>query len=651
MLTAGTWVKACALSFLFVPAFAQISPGPLSQAHQSLEGSTKCATCHNFGLGTRGLKCLDCHGEIRRRVEEHTGYHARAYNVSTTQTDCARCHLEHNGRQFPLTRLDPKKFEHGRLTGFILEGKHAQLTCEQCHNASHIPASAHVEIKIKDLKKTFLGLGKECQNCHQDPHTGQLSNECLRCHNQDAWKPAQGFSHSRTAFPLTGLHEKVTCLQCHGPKPGDNVAHYKGLAFANCQNCHADPHRGAFQNASFQGSCQTCHSTAGWKSILPTGGFDHNKTKFPLHGKHAETTCSQCHKNNDFHAPVEHALCVNCHEDIHRGQFAGRAAGADCGACHNEVSFKPSLFTRETHQQSAFKLEGKHFKLGCDQCHQPAGKEAAYKLRKSLCVDCHADPHGGEFRSAPYDNRCELCHTQEAFRPSTFNLSRHAKAKFTLVNAHSAVLCADCHKPLATVNNSSAAHVAGSPPPAVRQYHFADLTCTGCHMDPHSTKQSCEACHNTRNWKELRSFDHASTKFPLEGAHQSALCAACHNPPAATSSVSARSAKGTVDFSHTPKQCFECHEDIHGGQFMTPGSEKDCSSCHSISKWGAASFDHSKTEYRLDGAHRLVRCAQCHAQQKEIDGRVVRIYRGAPKNCEGCHAANSPALNGKKNAQ
>ena len=77
-------------------------------------------------------------------------------------------------------------------------------------------------------------------------------------------------------------------------------------------------------------------------------------------------------------------------------------------------------------------------------------------------------------------------------------------------------------------------------------------------------------------------------------------------------------------------------------------SEKDCSSCHSISKWSAASFDHSKTDYPLDGAHSMVRCAQCHMQQKEIDGRVIRIYRGTPKNCEGCHASNSPELNGKK---
>jgi len=89
-------------------AFAQISPGPLSRAHQQLEGVTKCSTCHDFGAGDRRLKCLECHAEIQRRIAAHTGYHAKAYNVSPTEIDCARCHLEHNGQKFPLTRLDRK---------------------------------------------------------------------------------------------------------------------------------------------------------------------------------------------------------------------------------------------------------------------------------------------------------------------------------------------------------------------------------------------------------------------------------------------------------------------------------------------------------------------------------------------------------------
>src|SRR5581483_9768063 len=88
--------------WLCLTASAQISPGPLSRAHQQLEGVTKCASCHDFGHGSRSFKCLECHAEIRRRVEAHAGYHGRAYKVTAEQADCARCHMEHNGQAFAL---------------------------------------------------------------------------------------------------------------------------------------------------------------------------------------------------------------------------------------------------------------------------------------------------------------------------------------------------------------------------------------------------------------------------------------------------------------------------------------------------------------------------------------------------------------------
>jgi hypothetical protein len=136
--------------------YPQISPGSISPFHQSLEGATKCVTCHNFGLANRSLKCLDCHVEIGPRMEERSGYHARVYNRSPTQTDCAYCHMEHNGRQFPFTKLDRKKFDHRGSTGFVLEGKHAQSTCEQRHNVSHIPAAACGRDQNQSLNKTYL---------------------------------------------------------------------------------------------------------------------------------------------------------------------------------------------------------------------------------------------------------------------------------------------------------------------------------------------------------------------------------------------------------------------------------------------------------------------------------------------------------------
>jgi hypothetical protein len=65
------------LLMVCVPAQGQISPGPLSKAHQSLNGTTQCASCHQFGTSTPTFKCLDCHKEIARLLSENVGYHAR----------------------------------------------------------------------------------------------------------------------------------------------------------------------------------------------------------------------------------------------------------------------------------------------------------------------------------------------------------------------------------------------------------------------------------------------------------------------------------------------------------------------------------------------------------------------------------------------
>jgi Class III cytochrome C family len=97
------WVSLFALGLfaLFTPSLAQISPGSLSKPHQSLNGATNCTSCHKFG-GQAALKCLDCHNEISSRVSAHKGLHA-TYNIPPgSSRECARCHSEHNGEDFPL---------------------------------------------------------------------------------------------------------------------------------------------------------------------------------------------------------------------------------------------------------------------------------------------------------------------------------------------------------------------------------------------------------------------------------------------------------------------------------------------------------------------------------------------------------------------
>jgi cytochrome c7-like protein len=602
---------------------------------------SKCASCHMLGAGAHGLKCLECHAEIRRRVAAKAGYHAQSYKNTIGETDCARCHKEHKGHAATLISLERNNFDHLAQTGFRLEGKHRAQKCENCHTAKKIAASSRPEIKLKDVNRSFLGLRRECTSCHEDQHRGQVGAECTRCHTQEAWKPASGFDHSRAAFVLTGLHQTVSCQKCHAPRPGSKSVQFKGLAFSGCQNCHTDPHRGAFQEVKFRGSCDSCHNTNGWKNNHPASGFNHSTTKFPLSGKHGETACFKCHKGTDFRRPIAHERCRDCHEDPHKAQFAARVAGSDCAACHSDTHFKPSRFDRETHKLSAFPLEAKHEPLACARCHQPEGRDAVYVTRKLICSACHADQHGGEFALAPHANKCDDCHTQTGFKASTFSVARHAQTQFALTGKHASVDCGGCHKPLAPAVVAAAlakdgkAVVKCAGPP--HQYRFAARTCNSCHTDPHQTKLPCENCHTAQQWKEVRTFDHSSAKFKIEGAHQEVKCIQCHKPFAAAGSNPAKVV--APGFSKTPGECTACHsaKDPHGGQFSRGGRVEDCSSCHTMMRWKMENFDHDKTVMPLDRAHRHVACEKCHKDQTGADAKMIRVFRDTPKECVKCH--------------
>jgi hypothetical protein len=619
-------------------ARAQISPGPLAKAHESLSGVLNCTKCHDLGARDVKFKCLDCHTEIRDRLAQNRGMHAVWVPRNGTSKDCVQCHSDHNGVDFQMTRWQPSReaLDH-RQTGFPLTGKHANLRCEQCHNAQEIPPAGRTGIQVKDLNRTYLGLTQACSGCHEDVHRGQLSANCAQCHNAEAWKPTPGFNHATTKYPLTGAHATVACAKCH-PSVTDlrtSVANlkpfvkYTGLSFATCTGCHADPHKGAFK-----GTCESCHNTSNWKQVAQLEGFDHDKTAYPLVGKHRAVACSDCHNKGDFKTPVAFAKCTDCHADYHRNQFLTRAVLEDCVDCHTVSGFKPSTFGVKEHAASKYPLEGKHAEVKCDECHIPKGKDTLFRITQTQCISCHEDVHKGQFTAVPYQNRCEECHSVAEFRPAHFTLARHQQTGFPLTGGHLAVPCAQCHQeqPRASV--------------IPVKYRFEDRSCTACHNDPHSgqfreqmearrpdgSPAGCEACHTTVQWKELRGFDHARTRFPLLGAHRGVACVDCHRPPNFERTLD------HVNFRELPLQCSGCHNDPHAGQFAGRRDVMECSSCHNDNRWKPADFDHdSRTSFSLQGAHQNVPCEGCHKLTRMVEGHAVVFYKPTPTKCVDCH--------------
>ena len=329
-------------------AWGQLSPGPMSKAHKTLSGPTKCTSCHSVSTGGREFRCLGCHSEIRERLSARRGAHPTFVKAVRDQQECVRCHSEHNGPNFVPIRwdVDVKEFDHGK-TGYLLEGGHRGLDCRKCHTPKNIGAAERRKLVVKDLTRTYLGLSRECLNCHGDQHRGQLATDCLKCHTPSHWKPASQFDHAQAKFDLTGAHKKLTCDKCH-QKVAElgQTTRYKGLAFQTCDGCHKDPHRTAFA-----APCKSCHSEEGWKPARTVASqFDHAKTAYPLAGKHAGLVCAKCHATSNFKQPVAHTRCMDCHKtDIHRGQFASRADGGDCSACHVVTGFKPATFNVASH--------------------------------------------------------------------------------------------------------------------------------------------------------------------------------------------------------------------------------------------------------------------------------------------------------------
>jgi len=562
----GTWLIP-AIIFLFInPARAQLSPGELSRPHAHLEGITACANCHQLGRREVGARCLDCHVEIKAMRDGGPGLHS-----GEDYGECVDCHNEHHGRDFELVYWPDGRlnFKHDVL-GYELTGAHRELECRRCHNVRNVVDPKRLRRWNKEFDRTYLGLDRACASCHHDPHAGALTGgprqrTCAGCHDTGHWKPATGFDHDRSTFPLTGRHEQVDCVKCHRTRGepvtvGDAkvaVAVFTPQEHASCTACHRDPHAGTLGP-----NCSQCHTTEGWLRINGEA-FDHGRTRYPLEGRHA---------------------------------------GVACAGCHDQGRKKPEF---------------------------------------AACRDCHRDAHDGARLSRPNLTVCEDCHSVDGFRPARYTLARHGSSAFPLTGAHRATPCFACHEPLASDAPSKSVYAKA---PDLAPGHAA---CTDCHRDPHlgqtarvrdpAGETGCAACHGEDTWRRPR-FDHAVTRFELDGAHARVDCRNCHKPLR-------RDGEFELTFKNTALDCAGCHNDPHRGQFTErhslPTGQVDCAHCHVTTDWFAEKFDHEKdSRFPLRGAHEKVACGTCHIPGPEDGGRMVR-FKPLPVDCRSCHG-NDP---------
>jgi hypothetical protein len=369
---------------------------------------TACVSCHRKDdkhKGRFGPKCESCHGaadwksttfdhdrdthfalRFKHRTARceacHTGFLFR----DKAETACASCHRKDDKHKGTLgarcgdchdeqswTRA---KFDHAK-TRFPLAGKHADAKCGLCHRNS----------------TSFHDTPLDCLSCHRkdDKHKGRFGAKCETCHGDATWKRLR-FVHDRdTKYPLRGAHRTTRCELCH-------VADlYRDKAPTECIGCHRkdDKHAGQLGR-----DCAACHVEDDWKRVA---SFDHDRTRFPLLGRHAGLDCRKCHATPAFKDAKSD--CYSCHrkDDRHHGGL-----GAKCDSCHNARDWRAWDFNHG--RRTRFALDGGHARIACEACHRP-GAPGAPRLAMA-CGSCHEkdDVHEGRFGRA-----CERCHETTKF--------------------------------------------------------------------------------------------------------------------------------------------------------------------------------------------------------------------------------------------
>lgn len=437
----GTGILAALITALAIAGYAYArggliyNPGPLNaQKGEVLGGVTShadiggdCEACHTapWDSAVMADRCAACHVGIATQMKDVASMHGTMLH-DNPDLGCRHCHPEHRGADASLTEMDDAAFPH-EVVGFSLNGHPLTAarepfnchdchtdnistfdpkTCDTCHRQMDLAymtahtlsfggaclachdgvdrfdesfdhnvfsfklRGKHIGLACDKCHFTARGLGdftvtlQDCYSCHhnEDPHEARYGLSCADCHTEDGWTPAT-FDHSLSAFKLEGEHAEVACESCH------QNGVYQGTP-ADCYSCHQqdDEHNGQFGT-----DCAACHNPSDWEDA----DFDHNRSSFPLTGRHVGVACERCHAGGVF-AGVSTA-CASCHGDpaYHAGLF-----GLDCAACHTVENW--SARYRGPHPGIAD--EGgsgvNHGGASCRDCHTQT-------LHSATCLACH----------------------------------------------------------------------------------------------------------------------------------------------------------------------------------------------------------------------------------------------------------------------
>src|SRR5579872_2211089 len=462
------------------------------------------------------------------------------------------------------------------------------------------------------------------------PH-GNLNVPCQNCHTANAWRPIRAvpeFDHNQTRYPLRGMHQSVTCTQCHVKQVFTNVG-------MRCQDCHADIHK-----RQLRANCEQCHTVRGWTVSIQQ--VQQHNNRFPLTGAHSAVDCDSCHKgaaNSKFQTMSTD--CYSCHATDFKNatnpnHVTGRF-GTTCDQCHGTDNWLNAKFD---HAAVGFPLTNSHAvpPRQCADCHVNNN----YSLTSTTCITCHQKDYTtatSPVSHVGFPTTCEQCHDTLHWTDGKFD---HSTTGFNLTGMHIVPprQCTDCH-----VNNN---------------YTLNSTACVSCHLKDfqgttnpnHVTAnfpQTCEQCHSTSTWLNA-TFNHDSTGFSLTGSHTvpPRQCTDCHV---------------NNNYNLTSTACVSCHQNDYTNALspvnhISANFPTTCENCHDTIQWTDGTFNHTATGFQLTGSHTVPprQCSDCHTNnnytlnstlcytchQKDYTGtnNPAHAAAGFPTTCELCHDTN-----------
>ena len=224
-----------------------VLPGELSKPHAFL--ANNCAACHTPNKGVEAQNCIVCHADNKTVLaRQPSAFHAEI-------SECAACHLEHQGRIPSTTKMDHVALARIGIKQLKSDPQRAGVDVAQIKHwlkeSSTAPQSGLAHLQPEEALLN-------CAQCHatKDRHRGLFGTDCAQCHATAKWTIAE-FRHPSSA--------SQSCAQCHQAPPSHYMMHFKMISMTTAGVEKADVNQ-----------CFLCHQTTSWNDIKGVGFYKHH---------------------------------------------------------------------------------------------------------------------------------------------------------------------------------------------------------------------------------------------------------------------------------------------------------------------------------------------------------------------------------------